>query len=104
VLKPGGRLLVTTPNYLSTFGLYRGYMRLTGRRYTEMGQPINNFLVVPLTRRWIVRAGLRVTSVESVGHYVPLPRRQPLELLALNKPRFLMRWFGLHSIVVAEKT
>ncbi len=41
VLRPGGRLLLTTPNYVGLMGLYRGYLRITGRRYTETGQPIN---------------------------------------------------------------
>src|SRR5262245_35294962 len=31
VLRPGGRLFLTTPNYLGTFGLYRIYLRLRGR-------------------------------------------------------------------------
>ncbi|MGB8510835.1 MAG: methyltransferase domain-containing protein, partial [Pyrinomonadaceae bacterium] len=67
VLRPGGRLLLTTPNYLGTMGLYRGYMRLTGRRYTEEGQPINNFMLLPRVRAWIGRAGLRIREVDAVG-------------------------------------
>jgi 2-polyprenyl-3-methyl-5-hydroxy-6-metoxy-1,4-benzoquinol methylase len=103
VLKPGGRLLLTTPNYLGTIGLYRAYMRLTGRRFTEEGQPINNFMLLPLTRAWIARSGLRVRAVDAVGHYLPFPGRPPIELPIFNNPRILMRWFGLHSLVVAEK-
>jgi ubiquinone/menaquinone biosynthesis C-methylase UbiE len=80
VLKPGGRLLLTTPNYLGTMGLYRGYMRLTGRRFTEEGQPINNFMLLPLTRAWITRSDLRVSAVDAVGHYLPFPGRPPIEL------------------------
>lgn len=103
VLKPGGRLFLTTPNYLGTMGLYRFYMRLTGRRFTEEGQPINNFMLLPLTRVWVARAGLRVSVVDAVGHYLPFPGRPPIELPAFNNPRMMMRWFGLHSLVVAEK-
>ena len=47
VLCPGGRLFLTCPNYLGLMGLYRGYLRLTGRRYREEGQPINQFLILP---------------------------------------------------------
>lgn len=103
VLKPGGRLFLTTPNYLCVYGPYRIYMRLTGRRFTEEGQPINNLLLLPLTRRWVVNAGLRVRVVDGFGHYLLLPGRGPKELPFFNNPRFLMRWFGLHSLIVAEK-
>jgi len=103
VLRPGGRLFLTTPNYVSTLGLYRGYMRLTGRRYTEEGQPINNFMLLPRVRSWVARTGLRVVSVDAIGHYLPWPGRPPIEMPALNNPRPIMRWLGLHSLVVGEK-
>ena len=103
VLRPGGRLLLTTPNYLGTLGLYRGYMRLTGRRYTEEGQPINNFMLLPRVRSWIAQTGLRVAAVDAVGHYLPWPGRPPIEMPALNDPRPVMRWLGWHSLVVGEK-
>jgi ubiquinone/menaquinone biosynthesis C-methylase UbiE len=103
VLKPGGRLYLTTPNYLGPMGLYRGYLRLTGRRYTEEGQPINNLVALPRTLAWVRRAGLRVLRVDAVGHYLPFPGRPPIEIPALNNPRWLMRWFGLHSLVVATR-
>lgn len=103
VLRPGGRLYLTTPNYLGPMGLYRVYLRLTGRRYTEEGQPINHPNVLPRTLAWVKRAGLRVLAVDAVGHYLPFPGRPPIEIPALNRPRWLMRWFGLHSLVVATK-
>ena len=103
VLKPEGRLLLTTPNYLGPMGVYRSYLRLTGRKFTEEGQPINNFLLLPLTRSWLAQAGLRVRVVDSSGHYLLLPGRRPSEIAFLNRPRFLMRWFGHHSLIVAEK-
>jgi ubiquinone/menaquinone biosynthesis C-methylase UbiE len=103
VLKPGGRLLLTTPNYLGPMGLYRGYLRLTGRRYTETGQPINRFTLLPLTRAWTAASGLEVERVDGEGHYLPFPGRPPARWPILDRPRTLMRWFGLHSIVVARK-
>ncbi len=103
VLRPGGRLFLTTPNYLGTMGLYRGYMRLTGRKFTEEGQPINNFMLLPRVSVWVARAGLRVRAVDAVGHYLPLPGRPPVRLRALDGARPLTRWLGLHSLVVAEK-
>jgi ubiquinone/menaquinone biosynthesis C-methylase UbiE len=100
VLRPGGRLFLTTPNYLGPIGAYRGYLRLTGRRFTEEGQPINNFLIAPLVRRWVKSAGLRLVRKAAAGHYLPFPGRPPL--LLVDRSRWLNP-FGLHQITVAEK-
>jgi 2-polyprenyl-3-methyl-5-hydroxy-6-metoxy-1,4-benzoquinol methylase len=102
VLRSGGRLLLTTPNYLGPMGLYRAYLRLIGRRYTEGGQPICHLTSLPRTIAWVQRAGLTVRAVDAVGHYLPWPGRPPRELSALDRVR-PFRWFALHSIVVAEK-
>ena len=103
VLKPGGCLFLTTPNYLGSLGLYRAYLRLRGRRYTEVGQPINNFTLLPRTWLWIKRAGLRVRCIDAIGHYLPFPGRPPIEFPIFDNPRTLMRWIALHSLIVAEK-
>jgi ubiquinone/menaquinone biosynthesis C-methylase UbiE len=100
ILKPGGRLFLTAPNYLGAMGLYRGYLRLTGRRYTEDGQPVNRFLLAPLVRHWIRAAGLRVLAAESAGHYLPWPGRPPI--LVRDRSRLLSP-FGHHSLTVACK-
>jgi 2-polyprenyl-3-methyl-5-hydroxy-6-metoxy-1,4-benzoquinol methylase len=103
VLRPGGRLFLTAPNYLGTFGLYRAYLRLRGRRFTEAGQPINRFTTTPGLVRWVRAAGLRVTAIDGVGHYAHVPRRAPVRIHALDGARALTRWLALHAIVVAEK-
>ncbi|HKI02153.1 MAG TPA: class I SAM-dependent methyltransferase [Thermoanaerobaculia bacterium] len=103
VMRPGGRLLLTTPNYLSTSGLYRLYCRLRGRVFQEAGQPVNNLMMLPWTRSLAKRAGLRVIRVDAIGHLIPLPAKPPIELHLLDRWRFLTRWFALYSIVVAEK-
>jgi hypothetical protein len=41
--------------------------------------------------------------VDGEGHYLPFPRRPPMHWPIVDRPRFLMRWFALHSIVVAHK-
>jgi 2-polyprenyl-3-methyl-5-hydroxy-6-metoxy-1,4-benzoquinol methylase len=105
VLKPGGRLFLTAPNYLSLSGLYRTYVRLRGRTFSEAGQPINHCLLLPQTRRWVVQTGLRIILIDGIGHYLPFPRGSGIELSQLNNPvvRVLMRWLGVHSMIVAEK-
>lgn len=100
VLRPGGRLFLTTPNYLGPIGGYRGYLRLRGRRFTEEGQPINHFLLAPLVRRWVRSAGLRTITAASSGHYLPFPGRPPI--LVIDASRWLAP-FGLHALTVAEK-
>lgn len=103
VLKPGGRLFLTTPNYMGPLGLYRLYLPLTGRKFTEEGQPINNFMLFPLTRRWVRQAGLRIVAARSVGHYLPFPGRPPVDLPVFNRAGILTRHFGFHSMILAEK-
>ena len=103
VLKRSGLLILTTPNYLGTMGLYRMYRRLCGRPFTEEGQPINHFMMLPRTRTMIDSAGLDVKKIDGVGHYLPFPGRPPVELAFLNEPRHLMRWFALHSLTIAQK-
>jgi 2-polyprenyl-6-hydroxyphenyl methylase/3-demethylubiquinone-9 3-methyltransferase len=103
VLAPGGTLVLTTPNYLGLMGLYRVYRRLTLRPYTELGQPINHVVLLPRTIRWVRSAGLRVVEVDGIGHYLPIPGRPPSRLEALDRPRALMKWLALHTIVVATK-
>ena len=103
VLKPGGRLILTTPNYFGPFGLYRAYLRCAGRRYTEAGQPINKFVMLPLTRLWARQSGLKVLAVDSVGIPFFIPGRPPVALRLPESLRWFWRWFGLQSCIIAEK-
>ena len=84
-------------------GLYRAYLRVRGRPYTEVGQPINHLTMLPLTLGWVRRAGLRIRTHDGIGHYLPFPGRAPIELRRLDRRRRLMHWFALHSLIVAEK-
>lgn len=103
VLKPGGRLYLTTPNYLGLMGLYRVYLRLRGRPFTEEGQPINNCFFLPWVRRDLAAAGFKVLHTDAVGHYLPFPGAPPIRIHWLDTPRFFSRWFALHSCIVALK-
>ena len=105
VLRPGGRLYLTTPSYLNATGLYRGYLRLVGRRYDEGGQPLCHFTMLPLTIGWLRRAGLDIERVDGVGHYLPWPGRSPIRLAGLDAhgPRAVLKWVALHSAIVARR-
>jgi SAM-dependent methyltransferase len=102
VLRVGGRLYLTTPNYMGPLGLYRGYRRLVNRPFTEEGQPINRFMLLPILCWWLRRAGFRLLTVAGTGHYLPWPGRPPIALTQLDS-RVLFRWLALHSLVVAER-
>jgi len=103
VLVPGGLLILTCPNYFNLMGLYRIYLRLVGRRFTEEGQPINQFLILPVTLRRIVKTGLQLKMVDGIGHYLLVPNRPPIDIKLMRHPRVLMRWFALHTMIVAQK-
>lgn len=42
--KRNGILILTTPNYFNFYGLFRIYLRIKGKTWTEVGQPINKFV------------------------------------------------------------
>jgi hypothetical protein len=60
-------------------------------------------MLLPLTKRWMRRAGFRVVASDASGHYLLWPGRVPWEPAALKRAARWLRPFGLHSIVVAEK-
>lgn len=103
VLKPGGRLFLTTPSYLNLLGAYRAYLWACGRTFTEVGQPINQLTMLPRTLKWVLEAGLRIERVDAFGHYVPFPGRPPIRVRLLDRARPLTRWVGMHSLIVARK-
>jgi 2-polyprenyl-3-methyl-5-hydroxy-6-metoxy-1,4-benzoquinol methylase len=102
VLRPGGRLILTCPNYFGPLGLYRAYLRFCGRRFTEEGQPINRLLLLPLTIWWLRTVGFQVGVVDGIGHYLPWFGAPPRDLGSL-RPRRLTKWVALHSCVIAFK-
>jgi SAM-dependent methyltransferase len=102
VLRPGGLLYLTCPNYLNAMGLYRLYLPLRGRRFAEEGQPLSHCLLLPRVRRWIARAGLRLERVVGTGHYVPFPGRPPVRLYWADRLPWL-RYVAVHSLVIARK-
>jgi|LakMenEpi03Aug12_release.lakeMendotaPanAssembly.Ray.scaffolds.fasta_scaffold441278_2 SAM-dependent methyltransferase len=103
VLKKTGKLVLTTPNYLGFFGLYRVYLRLKGRRWTEAGQPINKFVLMPRTIYWLRKAGFHVLRSDSQIISCPSPFSSKVINFNWINPRFIFKWFGLQSFFIAEK-
>jgi 2-polyprenyl-3-methyl-5-hydroxy-6-metoxy-1,4-benzoquinol methylase len=101
VTRHGGRLVVTGPNYLNMLGLYRIALRLVGRRFTEMGQPINQPLLLVEQARRLRRLGCQIESVEGV--FLPLVIPGYRTFLLPARPRWLMRWFALETTIVATR-
>ncbi len=105
VLAPGGRLFLTAPSYLNATGLYRGYLRLRGRRYDEGGQPVAQFTTLPRTIGWVRAAGLHIEQTRGSGHYCPFPGRSPIRFAALDAAAWhpLLKWCALHTGIVAQR-
>ena len=101
VTRRGGTLILTGPNYLNFVGMYRIALRLVGRRFTEIGQPINQPLILARQVRRLRRLGCEVVTVEGQQLPFPIPRYRTVMLPA--RPQWLMRWFALNSIIVARK-
>lgn len=103
VARPGGLLVVTGPNYLSTAGIHRLYVTATGREYKEAGQPINKWLFLPVQARRLRRLGCDVVAVRGVGHYLPFPGRRAFRFPWLDWSSGPQKWLALHGLVVARK-
>lgn len=104
VLRPGGTLLLSTPNYASLTGLHRLYRTATGRGWDEGGQPLCHWTFHQRTLAWVRTSGLRVLSTLGSGWYLPVKGRPggvelrpPLRLLPYLKP------FALHVVIEALK-
>jgi 2-polyprenyl-3-methyl-5-hydroxy-6-metoxy-1,4-benzoquinol methylase len=103
VTKPSGKLVISTPNYFGLLGLYRIYRELTGRGFTEVGQPINHPVRVIDRVRNLKQLKCRVDVVDGCGHYLYIPRTYGIRMTWLDNPRFIMKWFAAHSLTVATK-
>lgn len=102
VMRPGGVLYLTMPNYFGTLGVYRRFRELTGRPWQETGQRINHPLRAPRMRRWLTSAGFVVDALDGTGHFLPVPGRQPVNISALDGIRVL-RPLAQHVVFVAHR-
>lgn len=99
VLKKGGRLYLTCPNYFNFFGLYCIYRKLIGRPYTE-GQPYVNYLLLPRLVHWIKDSGFSIEEHYTTNLVFPL--RTHYHFFEDRMPK-LIRWLGFRTFFILKK-
>lgn len=99
VLKPGGILYLTCPNYFNLFGLWCLYRSIIGKPYTE-GQPYVNYLLLPNLFRWIKLSDFRIISYHTSN--LILPFRMHYHFFEERTPA-IFRWLGFRTYFIMEK-
>jgi ubiquinone/menaquinone biosynthesis C-methylase UbiE len=106
VCSPGGRLYLTTPNYLNLMGLYELYaaVRHPGRRSS---QPLDRRYVFTQVRRFVTRAGWKILRTDGTVHQFPfIPGHNPVRFAWLERSRVIRKLLSpcaLHYFMIAEK-
>lgn len=80
ILRPGGRLVLTTENYSNAIALYWAWCAMRGVPYNsgEHVQPIDHFFVFWQVRRWMREAGFDRVHLRGTHHvFLLLPRFHP---------------------------
>jgi ubiquinone/menaquinone biosynthesis C-methylase UbiE len=106
VTRPGGKLFLTTPNYLNFMGLYELYA-LARHPQKKDDQPFDRRQWFPQVHRWLKRAGWTILQTDGTVHQFPiLPRHNPIRWKSLEanpKIRKLLSPFAYTYFVAAEK-
>lgn len=86
VLKPSGYLVISTPNWLSFFGMARWVgEKLTGRPVTSDQQPVDNWSTSKSLANLLEHAGLKVVNRRGAWYFPPTGKgsvRLPDRLMA----------------------
>lgn len=101
VLKPGGRLILTCPNYFNLFGIWVLYRKLIGKPYTEGGQPYVNYIQIPAIYGRMKLLGFSVEHFHSTEFVIPA--RVPKTYYSFGTPS-LLKWFGNRTFYILVKT
>lgn len=99
VLRPGGKVYLTCPNYFNVFGLWCIYRWIIGKPYTE-GQPYVNYLVLPKLLYWIYKTGFTIEAYHT--SHIVLPIRAHYLFFEKRTP-FFIRWFGFRTFFILRK-
>jgi 2-polyprenyl-3-methyl-5-hydroxy-6-metoxy-1,4-benzoquinol methylase len=100
VLKPGGTLFLTCPNYFNLFGIWCLYRRIIGKPFTEGGQPFVNYILFPKVYYWLIAQGFSVSIFKSSE--ITLPLRVPKHFWTKETP-YLLKPFGYRTYFVLKK-
>ena len=106
VTRPGGKLLLTTPNYANLMGLYELYAQFR-HPHCKDDQPFDRRQWFPQIRKWIRRAGWTILRTDGTVHQFPIrPGHNPIRWKALESNRTvrkLLSPLALTYFVMAEK-
>jgi SAM-dependent methyltransferase len=106
VTRPGGKLFLTTPNYLNFMGLYEIYARFrhSGRKDD---QPFDRRQWFPQIRKYLRRGGWIIVHSDGTVHQFPfIPGRNPAGFPGLERNhtlRKLLSPFAYHYFLIAKK-
>lgn len=103
VTRRGGKLLVTTPNYLSLIGLWRVACAIIRKPYSEVGQPINQPLILFRRVRALRQLGCRVDAVAGSHQLLVIPGFATVRLEFLERPQSIMKWVCYHGLTAATR-
>lgn len=106
VTRPGGRLFLTTPNYLNFMGLYELYASIRHPRRKD-DQPYDRRQWFPQIRKYVRRAGWTIMHTDGTVHQFPfIPGRNPVGFPSLERNhvlRKLLSPLAYHYFLIAEK-
>ena len=110
ILKPGGRLLLTTPSQLNAqlLGWVHAWWKKAEYNSGSGVQPHENLFFTWQIVRWLKKSGLKITGRDArIFPFLLLPRVNPKKLRIENiRPQLLhyfARPFGLHQLYEAKK-
>jgi ubiquinone/menaquinone biosynthesis C-methylase UbiE len=72
VLKPGGSVYLTCPNYFNLFGLWCLYRWMIGKPYTEGGQGYVNYARLPNIVYWVKKIGFKIVKLHTSDIVLPI--------------------------------
>lgn len=101
VLKPGGKLILTCPNYFNLFGIWCLYRKIIGKPFDEGGQPFVRYIQLPAIYRHIRQTGFKIKHFHSID--LIIPARVPKHFFADRKLPLLLSFMGYRTFYFLEK-